>query len=188
MKGITIRVFHQLLRLSTDDGIHYDRRSVGIIWYWLPALAYVWAIAFLSSLSSPEMHFQSLLHAVNPFGPVKVTIYSKVHDKLYHLVEYALLGILLYRAIQFSWGKKLGTSVALMTIFAVLLCGSVDELLQGFTPLRSMDGWDLMADVSGGFMGVSLWEWGITLPAVRLLEEQLPHKLPLLRSIMTSKF
>lgn len=161
------------------------RVYIGLAWYWLPLLAYAGTIAYLSSLSAPEDHFEAL---ANAFISVPVAIFSRINDKICHIAEYAILGILTYRAIRYSWGTKLGPSVGLITVIAVTVFGCTDEFHQWFTPLRQVEGWDIMADALGGLFGVSLWKWGNAIPTMKLLEEHLPLKLQLSRSLATSKF
>ncbi len=145
-------------------------------------LAFAWAIAYVSSLSSPEHHFHSFIHTVNSLNPIGGNIFSRVSDQMYHLTEYTVLGLLTYRAIRFSWGEQLGPVSAFITVITITLFGLSDELHQLFVPFRRMESLDLMADTVGGLVGVLLWEWALTFSAIRLLEEHLPSKLQLIRT------
>lgn len=78
-------------------------------------------------------------------------------DKLAHFSAFALLAFLLTRALELSrvrlqraaiFGALLGT-----------LYGASDEIHQMFTPLRSPDPYDLIADALGAATGASLWAW-----------------------------
>jgi len=170
--------------IATQPPTPHPPKSIGFLCYWLPLFVYAGGIILLSSLSTPKIHLDALTQTYLSFSG---DFFSKLNDKLTHAVEYSLLGLLAYRAIRYSWGKQLGPFAALITIIAVALFGCTDELHQGFTPLRSTEALDLMADIGGGFIGVMLWEWGRTLPTIRLLEEQLPVKLQLIRGLATSK-
>jgi len=64
-----------------------------------------------------------------------------------------------------------------VTVVVVVLLGCTDEIHQWFIPLRSTDGWDLMADALGGTIGVSLWPGFLSIPVIRLLEERIPLKI-----------
>ncbi|GJL55055.1 MAG: hypothetical protein NPIRA02_21870 [Nitrospirales bacterium] len=131
------------------------------------------------------MHFETF---AQDYLSISVGFFTKMNDKLVHLIEYTILGLLTYRAIRFSWGTQLGPLAACLTVFVVALFGCTDEFHQWFIPLRSTEVLDLMADIVGSVVGIALWEWGRTLPAIRLLEEQLPCKLQLIKSFAASKF
>ena len=55
-------------------------------WYWLPVCAYAALIFYVSSLSYPEVYVPSVL--------------MELGDKALHAIEYAVLGILCYRAFR----------------------------------------------------------------------------------------
>jgi VanZ family protein len=90
-------------------------------------------------------------------------------DKIAHLVEYSLLGALLYRA----FGGRLGHSRWLELLFIVVIgasVGALDEVYQSFVPGRVMSVYDWSADVIGTTLGVlAMRRWR---PAVR--KEQRP--------------
>jgi VanZ family protein len=75
-------------------------------------------------------------------------------DKIAHFSVYGLLGTLVLRAR----GKRAAwQAVALVSLF-----GLSDELHQHFTPGRSMDGMDWVADTVGAALAVTLyrqWSW-----------------------------
>ena len=162
-----------------------DRYYVGLIWYWLPLSAYAVTITYLSSLSAPMDHFETLAGA---FISLPSALFNNFNDKICHIAEYAILGILTYRAIRYSWGTKLGTDIGLITVISITVFGCTDEFHQWFTPLRQVEGWDIFADALGGVIGVSLWKWVSTIPVCTLLDEHLPFKLQSPRSLATSKF
>ena len=155
------------------------------IWYWLPLLIFATSIALLSSLSTPKVHLDAL---TTTFFSGPITIHPRINDKVFHLAIYSVLGLLTYRAFRFSWGSKLGPFTAFLSVGAVAFYGCTDEFHQWFVPFRQVEALDLIADTFGGLIGVSLWEWALTIPVIRFLEEQLPRTLPLLRSMTTSKF
>jgi VanZ family protein len=75
-------------------------------------------------------------------------------DKLFHVGEYALLGVLWGRALRlrrhgFWFGAILG-----------LVVGILDELYQGRVPGREMDAVDALADTLGAGLGSQVWVWG----------------------------
>lgn len=74
-------------------------------------------------------------------------------DKVAHFIVYTGLGFLFVRAFypnvyQWSWFQ-----VILVASLGCLVYGASDEFHQSFVPHRSMDIFDLLADVLGGFLG-----------------------------------
>jgi VanZ family protein len=96
---------------------------------WLPALAYMGLVYFLSSLSNPPtpLHFP---HA----------------DKVAHLIEYAVLAALLFLPGSRPW-----TVLCLTGFYAAL-----DEVHQSFVAGRDASPWDWAADVAGVLMVLGL--------------------------------
>jgi VanZ family protein len=68
-------------------------------------------------------------------------------DKLEHLTEYSLFGLLLGRAFRFTIGGGRGRFWSLATVLLGGLVGGMDELYQRFTPGRTSDIRDWVTDV-----------------------------------------
>jgi hypothetical protein len=68
----------------------------------------------------------------------------------FHLIEYGLLGALFYRAFR-RYGDA---SVLPLTMLAVTLVGTLDELVQWWTPLRVGDGRDVVLNSYAGLCGM----------------------------------
>ncbi len=111
-----------------------------ILIYWAPALFYCGLIVYLSSLSHPSQNLPS--------------IFSALSDKLVHGVEYGILGILVYRAIQHT--TQIRQSIG-MAIFCAVIFGISDELHQWYVPHRHADIWDVVADASGATFCILIW-------------------------------
>lgn len=80
-------------------------------------------------------------------------------DKVAHFLVFGLLATLVARIPWVRRRKPLGIVTA---VVAVSLFGVMDELHQSFTPGRSVDGWDWVADTVGAAIAVSLyarWAW-----------------------------
>ncbi len=109
--------------------------------YWAPPLLYMVLIFAISSMEQPPLpmpEFEGL------------TI-----DKLYHFIEYAILGGLLARA--FVKAKPAVVPPELVWYLAALfsiLYGASDEWHQTFVPGRSATLADWVADVVGSIAGV----------------------------------
>ena len=83
-------------------------------------------------------------------------------DKLEHAITYAILGVLLLRAI--AGGTPAGASLARAALAVGLAAsyGLSDEAHQVFVPGRHFDWLDLAADTAGAAAGAgALWAWGI---------------------------
>lgn len=105
--------------------------------YWLPALAYVGLIFALSSLQTT--------------GPALF----RWQDKAEHLLEYALLGLLLGRAFRVTIGGR-GLPWVLGTVAAGSLVGAADEIYQRSVPGRVSDVRDWATDAAGLIAAVLL--------------------------------
>ncbi len=80
-------------------------------------------------------------------------------DKVYHVVEYALLGALVVAALGPLKGRA-GTWWAFAGFALAAAYGVGDEIHQAFVPGRSADPWDALADVVGAAIGAAaMWWW-----------------------------
>ena len=107
------------------------------LFYWVPVLAYVALIFSLSSIPGAKVP-----------GPFPFM------DKLAHLLEYSLFGLLVGRAIRFTWA---GAGRLVMTLGAVgigAVTALLDELYQRGVPGRSSDPYDWLVDVLAVTMAV----------------------------------
>jgi VanZ family protein len=81
----------------------------------------------------------------------EITIH--VWDKLLHLMVYAVLGFLfLVPVTDGRWSKVTGWTVAIAVVLSTLY-GMTDEYHQNFTPERTPDVRDLLADALGATIG-----------------------------------
>ena len=69
-------------------------------------------------------------------------------DKLIHLIEYFILGILLMKSM-----KSISTKMLLAVIPVGIIFGIMDEYLQSFISGRFSSGWDVLADTIGVIIG-----------------------------------
>ena len=114
------------------------------VWLWAPPVAYMALIFNLSAES-------------NPLPLLTATIW----DKALHFVEYGGLGCLLCRAID---GEGLHLTPAVLLALAITsVYGASDEWHQFFTPGRSVDVHDWMADTLGGALGVAVYAVIVTV-------------------------
>jgi VanZ family protein len=113
--------------------------------YWLPAILYVGGIFSLSSVRGPDL----------PGG-------FRQLDKLAHLLEYSLLGLLLGRAIRFTMSGRSRAAAAVATVMLGALVGLADELYQRRIPGRTSDVRDWIVDVAAVTGAVLFTQWVTT--------------------------
>jgi VanZ family protein len=109
-----------------------------ILKYWLPPILWGLIIFSFSSLqvgSSNEIYWKDFL--------IKKTA---------HVVEYAILAVLLYRAMINSGVDK--KKALIISIVIASLYGLTDEFHQSFTPGREPKIRDVFIDTIGGALGV----------------------------------
>ena len=103
---------------------------------WVLALAYMGVIYYLSSRES-----------------VPLPMWFPYQDKLYHFVEYGMLGFLLAHAAPGPTHKR-----RFWIAFVVgSLYGISDEFHQSFVPGRDASVWDWIADSAGAWVGAYLY-------------------------------
>jgi len=78
-------------------------------------------------------------------------------DKIIHIAEYALFGFLLARAVKYSFSGLNNRRLYFIVLLSTFLYGVSDEVHQLFVATRVFSGWDILADVIGGLLGVYLF-------------------------------
>ncbi|MEK7315921.1 MAG: VanZ family protein [Candidatus Eisenbacteria bacterium] len=110
--------------------------------YWLPAVVYVALIFSVSSIHGADL----------PGGFPNL-------DKIAHLLEYSLLGLLLGRAIRYTLAGRGQAAAVVSTILLGAAIGVADELYQRHVQGRSSDIRDWMVDVAAVAAAVLLTQW-----------------------------
>jgi VanZ family protein len=133
--------------------------------YWLPLLFWM---ALIFSASSDSHSYEHSSHLVEPLlhwlfprmSQAHVEIAHHVIRKCAHLTEYAILAVLMWRALHrsktgrpaWSWPKAGGT------LLLVFLYAASDEFHQRFVPTRTPLVSDVFIDTAGGTIGLfALW-------------------------------
>lgn len=133
--------------------------------FWLPVLFWM-AVIFTASADAHSYEHSSRF--VEPFlrwlfphmPPAQIEIIHHIIRKCGHLTEYAILALLLWRALHlsknnlptWSWPKVGGT------LLLVFLYASSDEFHQSFVPTRTALVSDVFIDTAGGAIGLLvLW-------------------------------
>jgi VanZ family protein len=127
--------------------------------YWGPVCGYAGLIFYLSAQSHPENDL--------PF----VTHFS---DKVLHLVEYAILGALCYRAMCGSRDGSYSRYTIVGAILLASLYGMSDEVHQAFVPFRESSWLDWLADTVGAALGVTAMHRILNLRPVGSIPDALP--------------
>ena len=79
-----------------------------------------------------------------------------------HVLAYAVLGLLVLRALAGGLPARVTRRIAVTTLAIVIAYGISDELHQMFVPGRTADILDVMADAAGGLISiVACGAWGI---------------------------
>jgi VanZ family protein len=111
--------------------------------FWIPLVAYCGVIVYLSSIEGDNLP----------------AVTFRASDKIFHMGEYIIVGVLFIRAYLHSLRGKRSTlhGSFLTAIGFSTLFGASDEMHQLFVPGRFCSGWDLAADVVGSALGVILY-------------------------------
>lgn len=136
--------------------------------YWLPVLIWLGVIAVLSTDVASQANTSGTLHSVlaalAPIVPLRLEGSFGVDEVIGamrqtgHLLEYGVLGFLLWRALQGT--TRLATSSILaITITVALSVALADEYHQSTTPARTASGLDVLTDAVGAGVAVLIAAW-----------------------------
>jgi VanZ family protein len=134
-----------------------------LVKYWIPVIAWMLLI-FLGSgdLMSAEHTSRFLipfLRWIAPdMSPATIASIQLLIRKCAHLTEYAILAVLLWRAIS---QRQAGSwRVAAFTLVAAAIYASLDEFHQTFISSRTGSPWDVIIDCAGAMIGLAIcWRW-----------------------------
>lgn len=122
-----------------EEGVPTPAR---VLLRWLPVGLYVAAIFRLSAIPG-----------------LTVPGEFELRDKLAHLLEYAGLAGLAWRAARAQWPAVAAARTALVVGCAVAAVGAADEVFQSFVPMRESSVLDWLADASGAAIAVIVAAW-----------------------------
>ena len=128
---------------------------------WVPVIAWMLVIfAASTDLGSAEHTSRFLipfLHWLNPhISSAAITKIQLLIRKAAHLTEYAVLAMLLLRALCAEWRTTFTRQAALALIIAGLYA-TTDEFHQTFTASRTASARDVMIDCLGATVGLALY-------------------------------
>ena len=131
------------MTLSEVEGQRNQKviKRIGIIlWFWTPVVLWMALVYYSSSIHGEDIP--------------KIDIPNI--DKLFHLVEYFILGALLVRAFANSSDRANFKLILLFSILIASIYGVLDEFHQRFVSGRSPEIFDIVSDILGSFSGVLL--------------------------------
>lgn len=86
-------------------------------------------------------------------------IFQLTPDKLIHCLEYAVLGLFLFRWLRLEYPSFSLTRINAITFFLGSLTGILDENYQRLTPGRSPNFWDWVLDSVGVILVIVLMNY-----------------------------
>ncbi|MDQ6622471.1 MAG: VanZ family protein [Verrucomicrobiota bacterium] len=131
----------------------------------MPVLAWMLVIFGASTdLGSAEHTSRFLipfLHWIHPqISPASIAVVELMVRKAAHLTEYAILAVLLLRALRANARMSLGRAAAAV-LLAAGLYAMTDEFHQSFSPARTPAWRDVMIDCAGATLGLAV-SWLVT--------------------------
>jgi VanZ family protein len=130
--------------------------------YWMPAIVWM-AIIFLGStdMLSAEHTSRFLVPFLRWFDPqISLAALDQIQfaiRKLGHLTEYAILAMLLWRALRggIRWQMKMSI-LFLVAVLGSAIFAASDEFHQSFVPSRTGSPNDVMIDICGALAGLAI--------------------------------
>jgi len=130
--------------------------------YWMPAIVWM-AIIFLGSTDMLSAEHTSRILApflrwIDPqISLVALNAIQLGIRKLGHLTEYAILAMLLWRALRggIRWQMKMSILFLVAALGSAIFAAS-DEFHQSFVPSRTASPNDVMIDICGALVGLSI--------------------------------
>ncbi len=134
--------------------------------YWVPVLLWMIFIFWMStgtfSAENTSLIIEPILSSLMPsLLPEKVEMIHGVIRKLGHVIEYFILGILLFRAFRSGSRELRIRRWAFSSFLVAMLYAASDEFHQAFVATRTASLFDVGMDTVGGILaqGVSvLWQ------------------------------
>lgn len=135
-------------------------KVVRFVRYWMPAIVWM-AVIFLGStdMLSAEHTSRFLVPFLRWIDPqISLAASNAIQlgiRKLGHLTEYAILAMLLWRALRGGsrWQMKMSL-LFLVTALASAIFAASDEFHQSFVPSRTASTNDVMIDICGAVIGL----------------------------------
>ncbi len=168
---------------GSDVGVRRPLGATDLVSYWGPLVGWLAMIFVFSGDALSARHtsgfIEPFIRWILPWAS-QPTVYG-VHvaiRKLGHVLEYAVLGLLAFRAIRCGRPERFRASWAAGAVCIGAAYAGVDELHQSFVASRTGTVSDAVIDVAGCFAAVVLLAWWRTRGAVGPRRERtdLPSK------------
>ena len=133
-----------------------------IVKYWMPVIVWM-ALIFLGStdILSAEHTSRFLVPFLRWIDPqiswAALTAIQTVIRKLGHVTEYAILAALVWRAMRSAAAGQMKMSILFVLVgIGCALFAATDEFHQSFVPSRTASGNDVMIDICGALLGLTI--------------------------------
>ena len=139
------------------------RRLRNILWYWVPAVAWMGMVLLASTDPFSANHTGEVLRAVLAWtlGQIDAVTFNQIHflvRKSAHFTEYAILSALWFRAIRVHLNRLWQMRWALLGLVVSLSVAVLDEWHQSFVPSRTSSAHDVLLDFCGAcFAQLVIW-------------------------------
>lgn len=109
------------------------------------------------SAFAPPLAYMALISWVSSL-PLTLPFAGVPHrDKIVHVIEYGILGLLNARALRIGVPALRASRALIGAAVLTAAFGYFDELHQAFVPGRDANVFDLLADVIGAVLGVAVY-------------------------------
>jgi VanZ family protein len=138
-------------------------RWQNVLWYWLPAVAWMAMVLAASSDPFSARNTGEILYAVLAwsFGQVDAATFGLLHflvRKSAHFTAYAILSALWFRALRVGLPTLWQIRWALIGLIISLSVAILDELHQSWVPSRTSSARDVLLDFCGAlFAQILIW-------------------------------
>ena len=153
------------MRAMLETAVRHEttRRLRNILWYWVPAVAWMGMVLLASTDPFSAKHTGEVLRAVLAWtlGQIDPVTFNQLHflvRKSAHFTEYAILSALWFRAIRVHLNRLWQMRWALLGLVVSLSVAVLDEWHQSFVPSRTSSAHDVLLDFCGAlFAQLVIW-------------------------------
>ena len=146
----------------TRFGAFLKMRLSRFVSNWVPAIAWM-VLIFLGSsdmfsAGQTSRFIVPFLRWLDPqISWAAINTIQTVIRKLGHVTEYAILAVLLWRALDGNKSIKARISILFIVVsFACAIFAASDEFHQSFVPSRTASPHDVIVDICGAFIGLAI--------------------------------